>query len=52
MISKRHTFENRNSLARNLADRVAQTLSRAISRKDFAVLAGTEVTFGSEESVR
>lgn len=39
MISARHDFENREALARALADRVARGLSRAISRKGDAVLA-------------
>lgn len=39
MISQRHDFENRDSLARSLADRVARGLSRAISRKGQSVLA-------------
>lgn len=39
MISNRLDFENRDSLAHALADRVARGLSRAISRQGSAVLA-------------
>jgi 6-phosphogluconolactonase len=39
VISQRHIFENRSSLAQSLADRVARGLSRAISRQGTAVLA-------------
>lgn len=39
MISARHDFENRHSLAQALADRVARGLSRCISRKGHATLA-------------
>jgi 6-phosphogluconolactonase len=39
VISHRHIFDNRHSLAQNLADRVARGLSRAISRQGAAVLA-------------
>jgi 6-phosphogluconolactonase len=39
LILKRHTFENRHSLAQKLAGRVALALSRAISRQGSAVLA-------------
>jgi 6-phosphogluconolactonase len=39
MIKQRIDFENRNALAKGLADRVARGLSRAISRQGFAVLA-------------
>ncbi len=39
MISQRHNFENREALAKALADRVARGLSRAISRQGSAVLA-------------
>ncbi len=39
MISQRHDFENREDLAKALADRVARGLSRAISRQGSAVLA-------------
>jgi 6-phosphogluconolactonase len=39
VISQRHNFENREALAKALADRVARGLSRAISRQGAAVLA-------------
>lgn len=39
MISARHDFVNRESLASALADRVGRGLSRAISRKGSAILA-------------
>jgi 6-phosphogluconolactonase len=39
VISQRYIFDNRHSLAQNLADRVARGLSRAISRQGSAVLA-------------
>jgi 6-phosphogluconolactonase len=39
VISHRHDFENREALAKALADRVARGLSRAISRQGKAVLA-------------
>lgn len=39
MISERQNFENRDALAKALADRVARGLSRAISRQGSAVLA-------------
>jgi 6-phosphogluconolactonase len=39
VIESRNTFENRETLAAGLADRVARALSRAISRKGSATLA-------------